>query len=122
MAALTSLGGRMVTVSDSERVRRMGSKDLADWMRYWERASRLMMALRVRAGRPLRSMSMEVAVGEDDDDVDGGGAAWAWGGGKSGLVGKRRDDARIAEVAAVTSGRAKDVRGSKKVSSSLSSR
>lgn len=98
-------------MSLSESSRRMGSIDLADSTRYFDRASRLMMAFRVRAGTPLRSMSIEVAV----DEVGGGadGAACASRGG-SNTPEKRMEEATNADVTAVTIGRVISSRGWKR--------
>mmetsp|Transcript_14844 Transcript_14844/g.31706 ORF Transcript_14844/g.31706 Transcript_14844/m.31706 type:complete len:254 (+) Transcript_14844:947-1708(+) len=111
IAPLTSCGGRIVTVSLSERSRRIGSIDLADSTRYFERASRLTMAFRVKAGTPLRSMSIEVAVDEDGGGADG--AACASRGGSNTLE-KRMEEATNADVTAVMIGRVISSRGWKR--------
>ena len=68
------------------------------------RASRLRMALRVRAGRPRRSMSMEVAVGGMGVVEVAVGMACASGE-------KRRDMAMSAEAPTVMNGRVNDAMG-----------
>mmetsp|Transcript_9772 Transcript_9772/g.21773 ORF Transcript_9772/g.21773 Transcript_9772/m.21773 type:complete len:212 (+) Transcript_9772:236-871(+) len=113
IAPLTSSGGVTVTVSLSERSSRIGFNDLRDSTRYFDKASRLMMAFLVSAGTPLRSISMEVAVGDNDVVVAafaGGTLACASGGDTSGGE-NSRDAAMKLDAAAVVNERAIDAIG-----------
>ena len=91
MAFLTSLGGVTVTVSLSERSCKIGLKDLADSIRYFWSVSRFAIALRVKAGSPLRSISMEVAMGDTFVCVAALAGSMACAGGVNGRGATRSD-------------------------------